>query len=77
MRKLIQFSTLIDIYESLEILPDIEIKMHNSDQQFLELDYISLSPIHAMEDNEVAIQLDGQSISHWDRDKVVEIREIK
>jgi hypothetical protein len=77
MKKLIQFSTLIDIYESLENLPDIEIKMHNSDEQFIELEYMSLSPIHGVTENQIAIQLAGQPITKWDIDKVVEIRAIQ
>jgi len=75
MRKLIQHSTLIDILESLEILSDIEIKLHETDD-FRELEYISLSPIHKLNPDEIAIQLEGQSITYWDKYKIVEIKAI-
>lgn len=77
MKKLIQFSTLGDILESLEILPDIEIKMHNTDDNFIELEYISLSPVHQLAPNQIVIQLAGQEYTYWDIDKVVEIRAIQ
>lgn len=77
MKKLIQFSTLEDIYESLEILPDIEIKMHNSDDNFIELEYISASPIHNLKPNDIIIQLAGQGYTTWSKDKIVEIRAIQ
>lgn len=77
MKKLMQFSTLIDLYESLEILPDIEIRMHNTDDNFIELEYMSLSPIHDLAENQIAIQLAGQPITKWDRNKAIEIRAIQ
>ena len=66
--------TLIDILESLEILPEIEIRLHEHDR-FRKLEYISISPIHGIAD--ITLQLEGQPYTHWNRDKVVEIREIK
>lgn len=73
MKKLIQFSTLIDIYESLEILPDIEIRFDENDR-FRELEYMSISPLHGIAD--MVIQLEGQPYTYWDRERIVEIREI-
>lgn len=76
MRKLLQFCTLEDILESLDILPEIEIRMHESDD-FRELEYISLSPVHGLQSDDIAVQLAGQSITHWDRWKVVETRSLE
>jgi len=74
MKKLIQYSTLEDILESLEILPEIEIRFDDRDR-FRTLEYISISPIHGIAD--ITVQLEGQPYTHWNRDRVVEIREIE
>lgn len=65
---------LIDLLEIMDTLPDyIEIRTHPTDD-FRELEYISLSPIHKLTGDDILIQLSGQDYTRHNRYKTVDVR---